>query len=48
VLTVGASLLSEHDENTEYDRAIIEMTGDLLGLTVEDRPTLYRIMRAVR
>jgi len=31
LLTVAADLLSEHGENPEYDRAIVELTTRLLG-----------------
>jgi len=32
VLRIARGLRSERGENPEYDRALVEMTGDLLGI----------------
>lgn len=37
IVEVAKNLVSDEGENPEYDRAIIEMTRDLLGLTEFDR-----------
>lgn len=31
VIRAASDLISEHGENPEYDRAIVELTGDLIG-----------------
>lgn len=36
ILTTAVDLLSDDGENEEYDRAIIELVRDLLGLDWED------------
>lgn len=33
---VAAELISENGENPEYDRALVEMTTELLGLPITD------------
>lgn len=33
LLTIAADLLSDESENVEYDRAIVELTAALLGLS---------------
>jgi hypothetical protein len=36
VLAIASNLASENGENTEYDRALVDMTCDLLGLPQSD------------
>ena len=48
VLKTAADLISDEGENSEYDRAIVEMTSDLLGFGTENRETLHLILRLVR
>lgn len=48
VLKMAADLLSEEGENSEYDRAIVEMTSNLLGFESENRETLHLILQLVR
>lgn len=37
-------LRSEHGENPEYDRALVELTSRTLGLTEDDRPLVEAIV----
>lgn len=48
VMRVAANLLSEDGENSEYDRAIAEMTCDLLGINADDKTWVLRVLRAMR
>ncbi len=48
VLMNGADLLSDEGENPEYDRAIVELTGNLLGAGPDDRLLMARILRALK
>jgi hypothetical protein len=41
---VAAGLLSEDAENSEYDRALVEMTAELLGLPITDNRDLVAAM----
>jgi hypothetical protein len=36
VLAYAAGLASEHGENPEYDRALVELARDLTGMTREE------------
>jgi len=45
VLVIGADLLSEHGENPEYDRAIVEMATRLLGLDSDSYGDVLAAMR---
>lgn len=45
LMTTAASLLSESGENPEYDRAILELTSDLLGFPEEYRPDVIKGLR---
>lgn len=47
VLTVGQDLVSEDRENPEYDRAIVEMTTRLLGLSHDFGDDVAGAMRPV-
>lgn len=48
LLVTAASLLSEHGENPEYDRAIVELTTELLGHSITDyRDDVHRTLRAL-
>lgn len=38
LLDCAADLLSVDGENPEYDRALVELTGDLLGYTADEYP----------
>lgn len=50
VLSIGADLLSDAGaENAEYDRAIVELTAGLLGITEDNhRDALPTILRAIK
>jgi hypothetical protein len=45
VLMNAADLLSDGGENTEYDRAIIELTSSLIG--TDDTDLMARILRSL-
>lgn len=45
ILDIAAGLISEDAENSEYDRAIVEMTCGLLGIT-DDRGTVEHMIRS--
>lgn len=48
VLAVAHGLISEDGDNPEYDRAITEMTCELLGLPITDnRDMVAELIRAV-
>jgi len=47
LITEAASLLSEHGENPEYDRAIVELTTRLLGGTDENRGRVAAQLRLI-
>jgi hypothetical protein len=47
VLIAASLLLSEQGENPEYDRAIVELTMDLIGARSDDRVLMTRILRAL-
>jgi hypothetical protein len=48
VMRTAADLMSSEGENHEYDRALVEMTTNLIGLsTDEDRATVERILRGM-
>lgn len=48
LLNTAADLLSEDGENVEYDRAIVELTSDLLGLTQDDHAGMADLLRTKR
>lgn len=49
ILDIAAGLISEDAENSEYDRAVVEMTCDLLALSITDnRDTVERMIRSHR
>lgn len=41
VWRAAAGLLSEHGENQEYDRAVVEMVADIAGIGMESRRQVY-------
>ena len=45
LFSTAAALLSEDGENPEYDRAIVELTTDLLGLPEKGRPNVANTLR---
>jgi hypothetical protein len=45
VLIAAASLLSDDGENPEYDRAITELTADILGLDKGDAADILSLVR---
>lgn len=47
ILIMAAALLSEDNENIEYDRAIAELTRDILGLDM-DQADMLALLRVVR
>lgn len=47
-LALAANLISEDGENVEYDRAILELTADLLGVDAIERGALMAILLAVK
>jgi hypothetical protein len=50
VIKLAGSLLSDNEENPEYDRALVELTGNLLGLDTgsdEVRETILLMLRAL-
>lgn len=48
LLLNAAALMSLEGENEEYDRAIIELLSDTLGIQEEERYTLVKILKALR
>ena len=46
VLDCAAGLRSEHGENPEYDRALVEMSMQLLGIS-EDEPGRDTVKRLI-
>lgn len=47
VLGVASDLVSEDGENPEYDRAIVELTMDLLGLDKDLHGATIRLLLGV-
>lgn len=47
ILSVAADLLSDDGENPEYDRAIKELVGDLLGFTADEYPIVEQTLRLI-
>ena len=45
VVTEAADLLSEHGENPEYDRALVELTTRLLHLDDDAKPEIEAALR---
>lgn len=45
LLATAADLISEDDDNPEYDRAIAELTNDLLGGTQDDKDAVLAVLR---
>jgi hypothetical protein len=45
IVSAAARLLTEDGSNPEYDRAIVELTSDLLGLTQDDKQGVEDILR---
>jgi len=48
VLMSAADLLSDDGENREYDRAIAELTGTLIGAGTDNTILITRILRALK
>lgn len=49
LLVIAAGLLSEHGENPEYDRAIVELTTELLGHSLEEyRDVVHDTLRGLK
>lgn len=48
LLANGAYLLSEDGDNEEYDRAIVELIGNTLGMPADERPALLTLMAALK
>jgi len=49
VLRAASELLSEdEDANPEYDRAIVELTCDLLSISTESKDAVYPFLIALR
>lgn len=44
ILAVANGLISDNGDNEEYDRAIVEMTTELLGVSMEDKVTIAIII----
>lgn len=47
LITSAALLLSEDGENAEYDRGIVELTTDLLGLPMDHKDHVAATLRSV-
>jgi hypothetical protein len=45
VLTAAAGLVSESAENAEYDRAITELTCDLIGVGTDHKEDVLALLR---
>ena len=45
IIGTTANLLSDHGENPEYDRAIVELTTELLGLSHDFGPEVRELLR---
>lgn len=48
VLRAAAELISDEGENEEYDRAIVDLTCDLLSISIESREAVLPFLRAVK
>ena len=59
LLRIAADLLSDFDGTTEgpwtadyadneYDRAIVELTGGHIGMSSDDYPALFRLLRTIK
>ena len=49
IIMAAAGLLSEEGENSEYDRALVEVTCTLMGLSVEEnRKRVEQILRRAK
>jgi hypothetical protein len=45
VVAIAANLISEDGENLEYDRAISEMTCELVGLPLDEKESVLCVLR---
>ena len=48
VIRAASELISEEGENEEYDRAIVDLTCDLLSISVESRDAVLPFLRALQ
>ena len=48
VIRAASELVSDEGENEEYDRAIVELTCDLLSISIESREAVLPFLRAVK
>lgn len=48
VCEVAVGLLSDDDDNAEYDRAIVEMTTELLGLSTNHKESVGMVLRSIK
>ena len=48
VIRAASELVSDEGENEEYDRAIVELTCDLLSISTESRDAVLPFLRALR
>jgi hypothetical protein len=48
VLRAAADLLSDDGENPEYDRAITELTCDLLSVSTDSKDAVYNFLCALK
>jgi len=48
VIRAASELVSEEADNDEYDRAIVDLTCDLLSISTESRDAVLPFLRALR
>jgi len=48
VIRAASELVSEEADNDEYDRAIVDLTCDLLSISIESREAVLPFLRAVK
>jgi len=48
LMHTAADLLSEDRENPEYDRAIVELTGTMIGAGNDEREHVEAILRGLK
>ena len=47
IVHTAASLVTDDDSNPEYDRALVELTGYLIGFDLDNRDDLLSILRSL-
>jgi len=48
VIRAASEMVSEEADNDEYDRAIVDLTCDLLSISIESRDAVLPFLRAIK